>query len=154
MITQPERQLWLDYARDAVSILRHSLQCISAGEVIYYRVAAVQLRLLFCDTTRRHDQMVTTALARRLWPELYLPAWSGPLSGGVLPLDEWLEQKLPDGGLSIRQFIRCVCDQDGGAHVDLRRHSRLPDRGVLIAWICRVSEIGLVAVESALAGER
>lgn len=152
MIGEPERRQLSGYARDAVAILRHSLQQISAGQVVFYRVAAVQLRLLFCDTTRRHGQIVSTALVERLWPELRLPAIMDSLSENDLCLNDWLEQKLPEGDWTVRQFIRCVCDQDGGAHVDLRRYSRLPDQFDPVAWICKMSEMGLAALEPVLGG--
>jgi hypothetical protein len=123
------------YARDALQILVTSLDLSRRGRPEFYRVAALQLRLLLCDTTRRHGEVVNVSLLPRLLPQLLL----APLGADgafdtrakPLPLDIWLEQPLPapitllaaaaPGGLTIRQLIRWVCDQDGGAHVDPRR---------------------------------
>lgn len=154
MTKRSERQLLLAYARDAVLILRQALERVENGQVYDYRVAAVQLRLLLCDTTRRHGQMLPTALAGRLWSDLRLPAPAGAQPGAGFLLEDWLELKLPEGDFTIRQFIRRVCDQDGGAHVDFRRHARLPETFQSAIWICRLGELALAALDPLLAEER
>lgn len=110
------------YAADALRILERSLGLVEAGETAFYRVAALQLRLLLCDSTRLHNQIIDTALLPRVVPGLRLPAFDshGQALGGDLPLDVWLEQELVVGAerMSVRRLIRAVCDQDGGAHVD------------------------------------
>jgi hypothetical protein len=120
-----DRARLLDYAQDSFCILKISLQLATEGQPQFYRVAAVQLRILFCDTTRRHGRLEDLSLVGRLFPSLLLP----PISAWALPsqvdrekwLDwqSWLQQPTP-AGISVREFIRQVCDQDGGAHVDLR----------------------------------
>lgn len=124
------------YAADALRILERSLGLVAAGETAFYRVAALQLRLLLCDSTRLHNQMIDTALLPRVAPGLRLLALDphGQALDGCLQLDAWLEQELVIGAgrMSVRQLIRRVCDQDGGAHVDVRGEE-LPEeaRGVL-----------------------
>ncbi len=122
---QLEQQLYLDYAQAALRILRRSLELARGPEPDFYRVAALQLRLLLCDTTRQHERVVDVALIPRLWPDLLWPALDadGQFSTALpaLPLPAWLEQPFPHVGLTLRQLIRRICDQDGGAHVDLRQ---------------------------------
>jgi hypothetical protein len=124
-----QRPLLIAYARDALRILEHNLALHRQGCLACYRVIAVELRLLLCDTTRRHGQVVDISLAPRLLPGLRLhPLSAGrqtlfDLQGEPLPLVAWLSQKLswPGGSqASLRDLIRAVVDQDGGAHVDLR----------------------------------
>ncbi len=146
----PEHQRLLAYARDAAGILRETLNLIAAGQPAFYRVAAVQLRLLLCDTTRRHGQIVITSLVARLWPDFRLGALSDVPVEPTLPLDDWLGQKLPEGDYTVRQFIRLVCDQDGGAHVDFRQYAGLPAAFPSLAWICRLSAIALAAIDPLL----
>lgn len=155
MIGITDRQCLVRYAQDAVAILDQSIDLYAAGQMYFYRVAAVQLRLLLCDTTRRHEQIHLTALARRLWPDLRLPALGDDFSQPhSLLLDVWLEQKLPQTGLTLRQFIRHVCDQDGGAHVDLRQHTLLPDQFPTALWICNLGKIVTAVLTSRLAAEK
>lgn len=115
------------YARDAVEILRRCTQLYDHGETLFYRVMAVQLRLLLCDTTRLHHAPLELSLAPALFPDIALP----PLAGGeTLPLPIWLEQVVTTSGgtrLTVRQLIRQVCDQDGGAHVDRRGRMAIED---------------------------
>ena len=66
------------YGQDALKILRTSLNLMDQGQPEFYRVAALQLRLLLCDTTRRHGRSVDISLASRLWPDLRLHPF-GPL---------------------------------------------------------------------------
>ncbi len=115
----------LEYARDAARILRRSAALFDAGEIAFYRVMAVELRLLLCDSTRIHDARVDLSVLPGLFPDLVIPALDRGTAdeGRVLPAAAWLEQTVePDGStrVSLRQLIRQVCDQDGGAHVDRR----------------------------------
>jgi hypothetical protein len=128
------------YGRDVLQILLTSLDLSRRGRPEFYRVAALQLRLLLCDTTRRHGEVVNVSLLPRLLPDLRLaplePDGTFNRLASPLPLDVWLDQPIPafmmsstaappaagsSGGLTIRYLIRWVCDQDGGAHVDPRR---------------------------------
>ncbi|GAP15336.1 hypothetical protein LARV_03120 [Longilinea arvoryzae] len=143
----------MGYTRDAVLILQQVLQHYHEGQEYFYRVAAVELRLLLCDTVRRHDRVVSLALVKRLWPDVRFQPIDAQSKDSSLPLEDWLEQKLPDGDLTLRQFIRQVCDQDGGAHVDIRQHARMPGRHSTAAWICKLSEITLAALVPLLSGD-
>ena len=56
-----------------------------------------------------------------------------------IPLNKWLDQILPeqnDPNITIRQLIRSVCDQDGGAHVDLKPHAGVHKINNHKKWIC------------------
>jgi hypothetical protein len=120
-----ELSLLFVYTRGALDILRASLQHMQSGQPAFYRTAAVQLRLLLCDSTRRHNRRVDLALLPQVTPDLHLPRLT-PLgepdeTRPPLPIAEWLEQPLasPDSApLTVRKLIRLVCDRDGGAHVD------------------------------------
>lgn len=117
MTSQP---LLLDYTRDAAEILRRCVELYDRGETVFYRVMAVELRLLLCDSTRLHNAPLDLALLPALYPDLTLPALD---DGAPLLLETWLEQPVSTSGgahLTARQLIRQVCDQDGGAHVDRR----------------------------------
>jgi hypothetical protein len=132
------RQTLLAYARDSLEILGYSLQLCRQGRRPFYRVAALQLRLLLCDTTRRHDQVVDIAVLPQLLPNLELPEMSP--DGKRLSLKNWLAQPVPGQVLTIRQLIRRVCDQDGGAHVDFKPEAGL--EGLDAAeWIQTIGEI-------------
>jgi hypothetical protein len=141
------RQILLAYARDSLEILKHSLLLVRQGQRPFYRVAAVQLRLLLCDTTRRHNQVVDIAMLPQLIPDLDLPA-IGP--GGIrLPLNDWLAQPIPDHpdqSFTVRQIIRRVCDQDGGAHVDFKPEAGL-DGLDPAEWIQEIGEIVVDSIE-------
>ncbi len=122
-----ETSLLLDYTRGAAEILRRCVALYNGGETVFYRVMAVELRLLLCDTTRLHNAPLDLALLPALFPDLKLPALDG---GEALPLDAWLEQTVNAGGgarMTMRQLIRQVCDQDGGAHVDRRAQMGVED---------------------------
>ncbi len=137
----PPRQTLLAYTRDALAILRHSLQLCQQGHRPFYRVTALQLRLLLCDTTRRHNQAVDIAVLPQLIPNLELPAF-GP-GGTRLPLNAWLALPIPgqpDQALTIRLLIRRVCDQDGGAHVDFKPAASLESLDPA-EWIQVIGEI-------------
>jgi len=134
-----------NYVSDSLLILADSVRHYRQGQRPFYRVAALQLRLLLCDTTRVHNRRVDLALLPRLAPDLRLPRLSGsgqPDAGVLMELPGWLEQTLPAGvqTLSVRQLIRQVCDQDGGAHVDTRPQNTLPDGSEYIPWIIALAE--------------
>jgi len=57
-----EQRRLAGYARDAIQILEHSRALYAQGQVYFYRVAAVQLRLLLCDTVRRHGKMTPASV--------------------------------------------------------------------------------------------
>ncbi|HWQ04397.1 MAG TPA: hypothetical protein VN452_03485 [Longilinea sp.] len=149
MMVETDREQLLDYAQDAALILHEALQRIDFCQFYFYRVAAVQLRLLLCDTARLHDRSIPTALSARLWPELRLRPLekSNP---GLFGLNEWLDQKMPESEFSIRQFIRRIGDQDGGVHVDIRKNRQLPDQKRTINWIFIVSSIVLEALDQVI----
>jgi hypothetical protein len=135
------RQILLAYAQDSLEILKRSLRLVREGQRPFYRVAAVQLRLLLCDTTRRHNQVVDIAVLPQLIPNLDLPAISP--DGKKLLLEDWLAQPIPgqpDQAFTVRQLIRRVCDQDGGAHVDIKPEAGLDGHGPA-EWIQTIGEI-------------
>ncbi len=141
------RQILLAYARDSLEILKHSLLLVRQGQSPFYRVAAVQLRLLLCDTTRRHNQVVDIAVLPQILPGLELPAIAP--SGKKLLLSDWLAQPIPGQAnqvLTVRQLIRRVCDQDGGAHVDFK-----PEDGMAgldpAEWIQTLGEIVVNSID-------
>ncbi len=130
------------FAHDAVKILATSLELVDQGRHEFYRVAALQLRLLLCDTTRRHNRVVDISLARRLWPRLQLYAINlqGRFDPSLRPLllSEWLAQRLPPAGsqaVTLRALIRRVCDQEGGAHVDLKPRAGLQGVPDVPGWV-------------------
>ena len=134
-------QTLLAYTRASLEILKRSLQFYKQGQRPFYRVAALQLRLLLCDTTRRHNQVVDIAILPQLILNLDLPAVGA--SGDRLPLKDWLAQPIPgqpDQTFTVRQLIRRVCDQDGGAHVDFRPETGL-ERLDAAEWILQIGEI-------------
>ena len=137
-------QILLAYARDSLEILRHSLLLIRQGQRLFYRVAAVQLRLLLCDTTRRHNQVVDISVLPQLIPDLDLPAVG--IGGKRLLLNDWLAQPIPGQPLSVRQLIRRVCDQEGGAHVDFKLEAGLDDLDPA-EWIQTIGEIVVNNIE-------
>lgn len=107
----------------------------------------MQLRLLLCDTTRRHNRVVDIAVLPQIIPDLDLPAL-GP-GGKRLLLNDWLAQPIPglaDQALTVRQLIRRVCDQDGGAHVDFKPEAGL-DGLDPAGWIQTIGEIVVNSVE-------
>jgi hypothetical protein len=135
------------YCQESLEILNTAVELYQQGSRSFYRVAAIQLRLLLCDTTRRHGRQEDISLLPRLLPDLTLPTLSPDgkalPDASEIPLDRWLEQTLMDSGqsISVRLLIRRVCDQDGGAHIDpkpragLTHFSRYPD------WIIHIAEI-------------
>jgi len=144
------------YAGDALNILATSLELLEQGRSEFYRVAAVELRLLLCDTTRRHDRIVDISLARRAWPGLRLARLNDhsefDASLGLLELDAWLAQTLPlatGKSLTVKELIRRVCDQDGGAHVDPHARAGLVEADGAPGWICKIGAEALRALEKA-----
>jgi hypothetical protein len=155
--TMKSSQTLTDYVDDMLAILRVSIAQYHMGAHAFYRVAAAQLRMLLCDTVRLHDQPYELSLLPEVYPTLRLPAMDengqpNPHQSD-LSLADWLEQNLvfPDKHrITLKQLIRSVCDQDGGAHVDRK------ERAVGLAaqkradMIIRLSEIivGLPLPES------
>ena len=126
------------YLQDSLRILQHSLVLARQGTPPFYRVVALQLRILLCDTTRQHNRIANISLVTRLVPGFalhqLLPDGRSDINALVLPLAEWLELPLPFR-LTIRQFIRRVCDMDGGAPVDPRPQAGLPPQPERIRWV-------------------
>jgi hypothetical protein len=148
------------YARDAWRILATSLELVEQGRSEFYRVAALELRLLLCDTTRRHNRLVDISLARRIWPGLRLSPLNsqGQFDAGLelLDLDAWLAQPIPLGpgrALPLRELVRRVCDQDGGAHVDPKPRAGLHAVDDARRWICLIGAETLRALEKAAGGK-
>lgn len=128
------------YALDSVDILRQSLILYDGGHENFYRVIAVQLRLLLCDTSFRHNRHVDTALIPMLLPELRLQPLDddGHPCPDALPLElhSWLDSPaVPGSGLTIRRFIRNVCDLDGGTHVDIKPLAGLSNNESSRQWL-------------------
>jgi hypothetical protein len=143
-----------DYTRDALHILKRSLQLAATGEPAFYRVAALQLRLLLCDTTRRHNRIENTALVPQLFPDLHLPSLQPDgrpdTARPPLALETWLNQPLniPSAHkISLHSLIRRVCDQDGGAHVDPRPHAGLGDVPDHQVWILHIGKLVAEALD-------
>lgn len=133
------------YLRDSLNIITQSLRLIEDDYPFFYRVIALQLRLILCDTTRIHDESLDTSLIRQINPLVKLhalgsdPDYKDP--SRMLSLDDWLAAELPGSGLTsmtIRKLIRQVCDTDGGAHVDRRGSQLLPPNHC--QWIIRIAE--------------
>ena len=135
-----QASIWMAYTRDALLLLGSSIESFHRGSRETYRVAAVELRLLLCDTNRIHDRLVDISLVPRLFPDIrFHPLHSTSGTGGPaavlfdrrrdpVSLPAWLSQSLaiPGGGtITLRDLIRTICEQDGGAHVDPRFHSPL-----------------------------
>ena len=105
-----------DYARGSLNLIARSLSEIEKGYPEFYRVIALQLRLLLCDSTRRHNQTVDISLVPQVLPELkFHPLNSiGEFDHDLPPmtLEEWLAQPLPikaTSPVTIRTLIRHVC---------------------------------------------
>ena len=138
---------------DSLEIIRQSLQLVYSGNTAFYRVIALQLRMLLCDTTRRHGKIVDLSLLPEILPDLKMHAMDGsgqPVTdGAALSLMEWLQQKLnvnESSSLTIRQFIRQVCDQDGGAHYD-PKNDRVFDQSESYRQI--IENLGRYLIEAA-----
>lgn len=144
-----------EYTRGSLSLIARSLSEIEKGYPEFYRVIALQLRLLLCDSTRRHNQTVDISLVPQIAPELKfhplnaLGEFDSTLS--PLPLKGWLAQPLPVKAvapMTIRTLIRQVCDQDGGAHVDPRTAMQfIPEAA---GWMVRIGHYVLERLETEL----
>lgn len=144
------------YGYDARRILATSLELIEQGRPEFYRVAALELRLLLCDTTRRHNRTVDISLARRVWPDLrlYRINEQGEFDARLEPLalDAWLALPIPlspGGTIALRELVRRVCDQDGGAHVDPKARAGLQGVEDVPGWICKIGAEARRALEKA-----
>jgi|APHig6443717497_1056834.scaffolds.fasta_scaffold334285_2 hypothetical protein len=137
----------LSYLHDTILILQAAIRHYHQGDKIFYRVAALQLRLLLCDSAHRHNRKEDISLLPILFPAFTLPPLlpdAAPMDGAHLLLSEWLAQPVIDlagDRLTIREFIRRVCDQDGGAHVDPKPATGLisyPNRDKMIIGIAEL----------------
>ena len=151
------RLFFQTYTRDSINILEGSLKMIHSGNVAFYKVVAVELRTLLCDTTRRHNKIINISLAVRLAPNLTLHPFGQNCSFDQslprMPLDEWLQQAIPTGltpSITIRDLIRKVCDQQGGAHVDPKPDFQLPDGLDAEAWITTIGSYVAPELKAAL----
>ena len=151
------RLFFQNYTRDSINILEGSLKMIDSGNVAFYKVVAVELRSLLCDITRRHNKIINISLALRLAPNLTLHplGQNGSFDHALprIPLDEWLQQPIPTGltpPITIRDLIRKVCDQQGGAHVDPKPDFQLPDEVDTAAWITTIGSYVAPELKAAL----
>jgi len=158
MIMPHRTRLYLQtYTSDSINILEGSLKMIRNGNPAFYKVVAVELRTLLCDSTRRHNEIVDISLASRLAPHLSLHPISqeGSFDHSLprLPLAEWLQQPLPasiEPPITIRELIRKVCDQEGGAHVDPKPEGRLPQNLNATAWIADIGSYVVPELKAAI----
>ena len=135
------------YLKESHQILQFCLKHIDNGEYYFYRVCALQLRLLLCDTTFRHNQIEDISLVNKVNKEMRFHQLDddGTFTPSLekIPLNEWLDQILPeqnDPNITIRQLIRSVCDQDGGAHVDQKSNAGVHKINSREKWIYCVSQ--------------
>ena len=140
------------YVRDSLEILGTSLDFARDRQPIFYRVVAVQLRLLLCDTTRLHGRMVDTSLLPAVWPGIKLMPPLGmkasDFPGVPIDLPDWLGLEIPIlVKPTIRRLICKVCDQDGGVHVDRRVNIAEHDPVEARAWIVRIGETVLEQIK-------
>ena len=141
---EKSKQILTQYTGDALDILDHSIALFEAGRQSFYRVAAVQLRILLCDSNFRHNKQEDISVIPELIPSLMLhplDAQGLPLMNlPALDLKNWLNAPSgPDPELSVRQLIRRVCDTDGGVHVDIKPLAGLPDSGNSRQWIINIA---------------
>jgi hypothetical protein len=149
---EQEREILLDYARDALNILEFSIRMHEAGNRGFYRVAAIQLRLLLCDTAFRHGKHENISMIPKLVPDLRLvPYIAKTPTDARVDLQTWLDGatglKSP---LSIRQLIRRICDIDGGAHVEIKPLAGLPENENTSQWVIDISKYLLPLLSSAI----
>lgn len=133
------------YTLDAVSILERSLDLCKNGHPSFYRVAAVQMRILLCDTTYRHDRQEDIAIVPILFPQLKLHRldanYRPRLDEPAVDLVPWLDSVAnPADNMTLRQLIRRVCDVDGGAHVDIKPQAGISDQETARLWIISIGE--------------
>lgn len=149
------KRILRQYTTDAVNILERSIELYKTGQPGFYRVVAVQLRILLCDTTFRHNQQEDIAIVPILFPSLQLhrldEAAQPILTGPTFSLADWLDLPAdPASGLSLRQMIRRVCDVDGGAHVDIKPQAGVPAQETARLWIISIGEYLVPLLNQAL----
>jgi len=119
-----------NYFWDSLRIISVCLELIDEGQPAFYRVIAVQLRMLLCDTTREHDQVADISLLPRVYPGIVLQPLDKKgrfdFDADGIPLEKWLDQKVYvlDKTVSLRKLIRLTCDHEAGRIVDPRRIPR------------------------------
>lgn len=139
----------VSYFWDSLRIIEICLDQVDEGQPEFYRVIAAQLRMLLCDTTRLHDEVVDISLLPRVFPGIQLQPLGRKNSfshrADPIPLNDWLDQRVDveDGSVTLRKLIRHVTDHEGGVHVDPRRVSRK----VVTAERDWILEIGRYLVE-------
>jgi hypothetical protein len=128
----------------SLAVISSNVKAYQDGNIHAYRPVAVELRKLLCDTKGKNDNSLIKRLMPnfRLRPlsgdqnkidkytTLYIPgqmSFNGKGGSNLsklfnesapsLLLDEWLEQKLFDFTMTIKNFIRSVADKEG-AHSD------------------------------------
>jgi hypothetical protein len=138
------------YCLESLEILQTAVDLYQEGKTPFYRVASVQLRLLLCDTTRRHGNIVDISLLPQVFPNITLPPFTPegrPLENvPEMPLSTWLEQRIPTvkgPAITLRTLIRRVCEQDGGVHVDSKPHAGLAGITNHPEWIIAISRVVL-----------
>lgn len=115
----PHVEMYREYIRDSLKLIRLALDEVARGEVPAYRIIAVQLRMLLCDRKREHNQMTDSALLPLVIPSVHLNALQPDLL--PMPLNDWLDQVIhlsENDSTTIREMIKTICERDGGAHVD------------------------------------
>lgn len=142
---EQSKRVLQQYTLDAVSILERSLDLCKSGFPSFYRVAAVQMRILLCDTTFRHDRQEDIAIVPILFPQLKLHRldanYQPRLDEPAVDLVTWLDSVAdPANNMTLRQIIRRVCDVDGGAHVDLKPQAGISDQEMSRLWIIGIGE--------------
>jgi hypothetical protein len=149
---EKSRRILKVYTSDALSILENCIALAERGQSSFYRVAAVELRILLCDTAFRHDRHQDISIIPMLVPDLRLRLLDQPVDDpSEVDLQTWLDS--PSGlvaGLSIRQLIRRVCDIDGGAHVEIKPLAGLPEHEDTRQWIIGVSKYLLPILTKAI----
>lgn len=140
-----ERTWYQHCLENALVVLADSLVLIHQGKTQFILVIAGQLRMLLCDTTRIHDNLVDVSLLKRLLPDLRLGALNAheefESSAQSMPIQDWLKQtvRLNNKEATILQLIRQVSDERGGVHADYQK-SRNADEITEAAWIKRIAE--------------
>ena len=147
-----ERSSLAAYACEALDILENCIQLYEQGKHHYYRVAAVQLRLLLCDTAFRHGQHEDISLIPALVPRLRLTPFSlKDNQNSITDLQRWLDSSTGlNTDLTIRQLIRRVCDIDGGAHVETKPLAGLPENEDTSQWIIDLGKYLLPLLSAAI----
>ena len=138
---------FFNYLQESHQILKASIHHIEKGDHHFYRVCALQLRLLLCDTAFRHNRLEDISLINKVSREISFHRLSNngtfELHIDKVPLEKWLDQVLPGQQkpkITIRHLIRCVCDQDGGAHVDPKPNAGVHSINNYETWIYQISE--------------